>query len=90
VIEQVAPAGSEGAHVVVYGKSAVSLSASPMISAVVVESVIEAVAVSPMDVWGNASVAGLTESCVDGVVGLLQAVQKNVASKGSVRTTARD
>jgi hypothetical protein len=90
VSEQLVPAANDGVHVVLYGKSAVSVSASPIVSSVVVESVTEAVAVSPILVCGNASVVALKERRGDGADGvLLQLADKSVESKGIVRSTRR-
>ena len=84
-----APAGSDDAHVVVNGKSAVSVLARPMVSATVVESVSEAVDVSPMAVCGKLSVAALTEIAADGVVTLPVQAAQSTKSKGDVRTATR-
>src|SRR5262249_17619484 len=89
LLEQVAPAGSDGAHVVVNGKSAVSVSARPMDSATVVESVSEAVDVSPMAVCGKLSVAALTEIAPDGVVTCPVQAAQSTKNKGDVRTATK-
>jgi hypothetical protein len=90
VMTQVAPAGSDGAHVVEDGKSAVSVSLRPMVSAAVVDSVNDAVAVSPMAVWGKLRVVALTEIGVDGVATPLEQAAHSVDNKGIVSKTMRD